>query len=214
MCNLNNLVHCLTKYAGSVKEMFDRDAKSKLNYFFLIIMWALLLYLANLCFVAGMRLWYASMQGNVEMIFSALKKGVSLNYRNPELHLRQSAYKNCTPLIVASGEGHTSAVNFLLLCGSDVNAEASGMTSLHFASRNGHDLVVKLLLGGGANINQTDGDDRTSLHLASLWGHPSVVRLLLERGADAGIRNKYGDTPLGEVQSEEVKKVFQELGIH
>ncbi|KFY17241.1 hypothetical protein V492_00802 [Pseudogymnoascus sp. VKM F-4246] len=55
---------------------------------------------------------------------------------------------------------------------------------LIIASMFGLALIVKKLLGGGININQTSGDGETALYRASQTGREPVVQLLLDKGAD------------------------------
>ena len=52
------------------------------------------------------------------------------------------------------------------------------------ASGYGHEKVVELLLGAGADVNaQGGGEDGTALYAASRGGHEKVVELLLGKGA-------------------------------
>ena len=83
--------------------------------------------------------------------------------------------------------------------------------SLGIASYFGHEVVVKLLLKEGADIEAKDNDDygwtadiearsgygRTPLSWAAGNGHEAVVRLLLKEGADIEAKSgDYGQTPL------------------
>jgi ankyrin repeat protein len=60
----------------------------------------------------------------------------------------------------------------------------------------GHIEIVKLLLGGGADINKADNDDRTPLWKAARKGHFEIVKLLLDSGVDPNKASKYGVIPL------------------
>lgn len=66
-------------------------------------------------------------------------------------------------------------------------------TPLHLASRNGHKMVVEVLLRSGldANIRTPAG---TALHEAALCGKIEVVRTLLEYGVDIHIRDAHNYT--------------------
>ena len=74
--------------------------------------------------------------------------------------------------------------------------DGDGMTPLLFAAMGGHFSLVEFLLDQGADIAETDVEDRTALHHAAFRGHPNTVRLLLDRGADVGAREFRGRTPL------------------
>jgi len=49
--------------------------------------------------------------------------------------------------------------------------------------------VVKLLVEGGADLNQISREGRTALHTASAWCNTDIVALLLEAGARTDIKN-------------------------
>ena len=56
--------------------------------------------------------------------------------------------------------------------------------ALHVASAPGHDRVVELLPGKGADVNAQGGRYGTALQAASARGHDRVIELLLGKGAD------------------------------
>ena len=59
-----------------------------------------------------------------------------------------------------------------------------GMTALLHAAREGHLEVARVLLDGGAEIDQVAGDGASPLTLAALNGQFDIAMLLIERGAD------------------------------
>jgi ankyrin repeat protein len=78
-----------------------------------------------------------------------------------------------------------------------LNAKTGGgWTPLMWASRDGHEGVVRWLLDKGAAMDAQDNIEHTSLWLASWRGRTPVVRLLLERGADPTIADYMGLPPL------------------
>ncbi|KAI5785392.1 hypothetical protein FPQ18DRAFT_87085 [Pyronema domesticum] len=105
-----------------------------------------------------------------------------------------------TMLLQAVRIGHEGIVRILLERGVDVNlADGNNRTALSWASENGHDSVVKLLLqADGIDINSKDSEyDRTALSWASENGHDSVVKLLLQAdGIDINSKDDDGETAL------------------
>jgi ankyrin repeat protein len=85
-----------------------------------------------------------------------------------------------TPLIGASGKGHTDIVELLLAHGyGDVDAqESTGRAALHRACFNGRAGVVRALLGAGANPHLVDQYGRTPLRHAVGVGREGCVALL------------------------------------
>ncbi len=113
--------------------------------------------------------------------------------------------RGTTPLALAVSHGNCSErlVAALLAAdaaGATVDAQGSkGQTALIFASFNGNEGAVRLLLARGARQELQNEHDQTSLHCASQEGHAGVVELLCAApGAAAAIalRDKDGDTPL------------------
>ena len=70
------------------------------------------------------------------------------------------------------------------------------MTPLLYASRDGRMETARLLLDGGANVNQPDVNGITPLIIAITNNHPDVARFLIDRGADIKAVDWYGRTPL------------------
>jgi hypothetical protein len=104
-----------------------------------------------------------------------------------------------TMLLQASSVGNEEIVRILLERSVDVNlADGNDRTALSWASGNGHDSVVKLLLqADGIDVNSKDGYGRTALLQASYYGRDLVVKLLLQAdGIDINSKDGYGWTAL------------------
>ena len=101
--------------------------------------------------------------------------------------------KNChEDIFKASEKGCLECIQKYI---KDLNAKTElGNTPLHWASRNGHDKCVELLLKYGAT-NEKNNIGDTPLHLVSRYGHDKCVELLLKYGATHEKNNK-GDRPL------------------
>lgn len=69
----------------------------------------------------------------------------------------------------------------------------------HYASRNGHLGVCRLLLQRGARCNARTPGGATPLHRASYCGHLPIARLLLAHGADPLATDGDGRTSLHKV---------------
>jgi len=100
-----------------------------------------------------------------------------------------------TPLrLAALSDHHRLVEHFIGETGLDIDAaDEGGRTALDWASRLGHEKIVKLLLNGGAN---TSGCYSSALHTASYGGHGTVVQMLLDKGADPNALDEDGDSPI------------------
>jgi len=85
------------------------------------------------------------------------------------------------------------------MAGCDINKmDFWGITPLSWAARNGHEGVVKILLGrDDVNPDKPDINGRTPLWLAAWNGHEGVVKILLGRDSvDPDKSDNYGQKPL------------------
>jgi uncharacterized protein len=64
------------------------------------------------------------------------------------------------------------------------NVQTGGSTPLFFAARNGDIDCARLLLDGGADVNERAADGNSVLVLAAHSGHRAFAAFLLEKGAD------------------------------
>ena len=134
----------------------------------------------------------ACKEGNLKLL---IKEGYNIEERVEYVHhsVFRDTLSKCTPLIIASSEGHVDIVRELLRAGADIHNKDSvlGRTALHYASNSGHILVVQLLLDRGNPLNEPDDyDNQTPLILAAYFGHEEVASELLQRGADIHVKSK------------------------
>ena len=144
--------------------------------------------------------------GDVSAIRYLLANGESTRTLGDDLGLNAAAF-----------HGHWRLCQFLIEQRADVNMPSpdNGETPLHAAlsksDRLAHDLVLKVLLGNGANPNcatkpnaetgsfmrdcRTKGE--TPLHRAAAFGTEDTIRLLLDAGAQIDAKDMNGDSPLG-----------------
>jgi ankyrin repeat protein len=114
-----------------------------------------------------------------------LKNGVNVN----------AIWQKFTPLIQASKNGQFDVVKILLEYGANVNAGIK--TALHFAVKECHLDVARILLENKSSVNYKDDDKYTPLHEAAFHGHLEIARLLIENGAEIESKEeKGGETPL------------------
>ena len=72
-----------------------------------------------------------------------------------------------------------------------------GVTPLLFAARGGYVEAAKLLVDGGAEVNQLSAGDKTSpLLIATINGHFDLAKWLLDKGANPNAASGNGVTPL------------------
>ena len=119
-------------------------------------------------------------------------------------------------MMAASFHGHWRLCQFLIERGADVNRmdAETGETLLHAAlcttRRITHNLVLKVLLAHGANVNCTTRNNietggfmrdcrtkgETPLHRAAAFGDEEAIQMLLDAGAKIDAKDMNGETPL------------------
>jgi ankyrin repeat protein len=138
-------------------------------------------------------LWFAAADGDLQRFSRLLARSATAGWQNRE---------PTSALWIASQQGHTEIVRFLLGLGADVEAKdaSDGRTALFQASQEGHAAIVSLLLESGAQIEvPSRKTGATPLFIAAARGHTEVVRLLLAAQADVNVTASAGgrqDSPL------------------
>ena len=125
-----------------------------------------------------------------------LKKVKQIIDRDPA-QVNVQDWMDYTPLYLASSNGHTEIVDFLLA--HNANTELGnnlGERPLSVAAEYGHCNTVKALLIHGAKVNCKDVFDRTPLHEAALRSGKEVINILISYGADVSAKDDDNDTPL------------------
>ena len=109
------------------------------------------------------------------------------------------AYDGWTPLHLAAFFGASTAAEWLVEAGADLNAVSRNSlrnTPLHAATAGGHPQIALLLIERGADVSARDAGGHTPLHIAAENGLADVVRALLARGADPYAVDAEDRTPL------------------
>jgi ankyrin repeat protein len=115
--------------------------------------------------------------GDTRAIEDALARGAYVNQKDA---------RGLTPLIIASRNGNTVAVQTLIRHGADPNLRG-GVNDwpplMHGIHKNRID-TVRVLLDSGADVNGRGRSGETALMMAAGYGYTPIVELLLDRGAD------------------------------
>ena len=143
----------------------------------------------------------ASRAGKAAVVEQLLKRGANPNARGT---------RGQTALMWAVGQKHADVVGLLLAGGADVHARTAtwsqmmavpphglpeynrmiphgGDTALLFAARVGDLESAKLLVSGGANVNDQDAWGVSATTMAAFAGHGEIARLLLSHGSDPNV---------------------------
>lgn len=110
--------------------------------------------------------------------------------------------QNTTPLYQTARDDDVEVARALIDAKADVEKspkDLRGSTTLNAASEMGAEMLVRLLIARGANVNSMIISSKcTPLYSAVKQGHVGIAKLLLSAAADANSRDVRGSTPLYE----------------
>ena len=144
----------------------------------------------------------ASSVGMCDVIMELMQRGANCN---------QLTSKGASALDLACKNGHEAALELLLKNGAKPDGktvstppysnmrsyyESHSMPPLCTAAKDGSEVMVKMLLNHGANVNASNKKGDTALHLAT---SNTVIATLLNAGANVNARNDDGETALSVV---------------
>ncbi|KAL4898372.1 ankyrin repeat-containing domain protein [Aspergillus ambiguus] len=103
-----------------------------------------------------------------------------------------------TPLVVACGLNRFEAAKTLLKHDADTEARRGHfkMKPLTIACKGGHEELVELLIGHGADLLSCSRAGRTNIGIAAYGGYSRIVTLMLEHGVPIDLMDSHMQTPL------------------
>ena len=133
---------------------------------------------------------HAALDGSVERLAALLSDG--------SVDIDQATADGNTPLMYASGVGHSSIARILLNKKADVSLVRDGnFAALHMSAQEGHPAVCKVLVEAGADLEAAAScEGFTPISLAAGEGHREVMSVLISAGANINSRCVDGTTPL------------------
>lgn len=131
----------------------------------------------------------ACWKGHTKVVELLLEHKSNIEHRNKA---------GCTPLMLASREGHVETTCLLLNKGAEINTPSGSNddTPLTLACWKGHVDVVDLLLKHNSKGDHQTKTGCTPLMEATREGHVAVAEQLLLHGADVELPDNYGQSPL------------------
>ena len=151
------------------------------------------------CIHGKTALTYAADAGYIDIVSYLLAKNA-----NPNVKVNNGT----TALLQAAGKGYYSITEMIVNANADLKISGTyrsgnndgvnyNMTPLMVAAFNNHDLIVKLLLDRGSDVNFINEHGANALFYAIAKGNNEVAKILLEHGADANLVATYG--PYGNI---------------
>ncbi|KAJ8625392.1 hypothetical protein MRB53_033922 [Persea americana] len=107
-----------------------------------------------------------------------------------------------SPLLEAVKAGHDKVAALLVKNGAILNLEDAGNFLCKVVTDSNVDLL-KRLLENGVDPNSKNYEQRTPLHVAAAEGLHLVANILIKYGADVLAKDRWGNTPLDEVNFSE-----------
>jgi ankyrin repeat protein len=150
-------------------------------------------------------LMWAAAEKHADVIQALIERGADVNAKSHMLEgFKPAAY-------ITYGVGYKAPGKPDPIQPTDLHPDPAsskgGFTALMFAAQKGDLDSVRLLLAGGANVNESSPDYGNALLMAAASGHESLSIFLLDKGADPNVTDSFGFTPLHYALREGIKAI-------
>ena len=130
----------------------------------------------------GMDVDLSNKQGETPLMIASINGDLPLVRTLVLKNKAQLDHISWTPLHYACAKGHLDIAQFLIANGAKVDSlNLGGTTPLMMAVQSGNELLVKLLLDKGANLQLRNAEAITAIDIADIYGKPEISEGLRSR---------------------------------
>jgi ankyrin repeat protein len=130
----------------------------------------------------GMDVDLSNRQGETPLMIASINGDLPLVRTLVLKNKAQLDHISWTPLHYACAKGHLDVAQFLIANGAKVDSlSLGGTTPLMMAVQSGNELLVKLLLDKGANLQLRNAEGITAIDIADIYGKPEISEGLRSR---------------------------------
>ena len=104
--------------------------------------------------------------------------------------------RGSTPLVLACYYNNIDVVRYIIQNIDDINGTTKDGSPLMASAVKGYNVISKLLIAAGADVNLQDANQTTALHYAVMFKNYDLVLMLLEAGANPNHKNNVGQSPM------------------
>jgi len=130
----------------------------------------------------GMDVDLSNKQGETPLMMASINGDLPLVRTLVLKNKAQLDHISWTPLHYACAKGHLDVAQFLSANGAKIDSLSfGGTTPLMMAVQSGNELLVKLLLDKGANLQLRNAEGITAIDIADIYGKPEISEGLRSR---------------------------------
>ena len=130
----------------------------------------------------GMDVDLSNKQGETPLMMASINGDLPLVKTLVLKNKAQLDHISWTPLHYACAKGHLDIAKFLIANGAKVDSlSLGGTTPLMMAVQSGNELLVKLLLDKGANLQLRNSESITAIDIADIYRKPEISEGLRSR---------------------------------